>query len=343
MSFFHFLIRLLPVLALGLTSCQSTPTLLSPPNKGDTPVKPIWIDTDPAVGEKDRDVDDGLALIQSFHSPEIQIRGISAVFGNTELIKAFPIAQEITRRFGPANLPVFSGASGAKDLGKETEATQALEKALKQEKLTLLALGPVTNIATVIKNHPHLHSQIQEIVAVAGRRPGQRFTTGTQNPKVHRDFNFEMDPEAFQVILNSNIPLTLVPFEISSKVWIQEKDLEKFRNGTKATKWLAGPSQAWLNLWGKTFSVDGFNPFDSLAVAYVTTPELIQCEKLPVEIQTLPDDGTEEKLQGTKDAFKKYLLASNDLSSRKKALYCFEAHPIMKDDLLMRLHRKPRS
>ena len=43
---------------------------------------PVWIDTDPAIGESDRDVDDGLALIQAFHSPELDIRGVSVVFGN---------------------------------------------------------------------------------------------------------------------------------------------------------------------------------------------------------------------------------------------------------------------
>ena len=67
-----------------------------------------WIDTDPAIGIPGCDVDDGLALIQAFHSPELELGGVSAVFGNAPLDKAFPLAQEISRRFGP------EGASDAR-------------------------------------------------------------------------------------------------------------------------------------------------------------------------------------------------------------------------------------
>ena len=57
--------------------------------------KNVWIDTDPAVGIPGADVDDGLALIQAFHSPEMRVRGVSAVFGNAPLEQTFPIATEM--------------------------------------------------------------------------------------------------------------------------------------------------------------------------------------------------------------------------------------------------------
>jgi len=66
----------------------------------------VWIDTDPAVGEPDRDVDDGLALVQAFRSPELDIRGVSVVFGNAPLDRGLPIARRLVRDFGPPRLRV---------------------------------------------------------------------------------------------------------------------------------------------------------------------------------------------------------------------------------------------
>ena len=297
----------------------------------------VWIDTDPSVGQKDRDVDDGLALIQSFHSRELKILGISIVFGNTTLEHAYPIGQKIVQDFGPKGLRVYPGAAKGTDLGKESKATRALEETLRSEKLTILALGPATNIATVLKNHPELKNNIAEIVAVAGRRPGQRFTTGTKNKKAHRDFNFEQDPSAFQVILDSQVPLVLTPFEVSSQHWIKEADLKVLEKGGKASRWIVPAARNWLALWKNVFAVDGFNPFDTLAVAYLTHRELLECEDLPISIQTLSDDTTEERMQGTKTPNKPYLLASKGLPSANKAKYCFKASPEFKKDLMARL------
>src|SRR5438046_2449945 len=111
---------------------------------------PVWIDTDPAIGEPERDVDDGLALVQAFHSPELQIRGVSVVFGNAPLDRGFPIAQRLVSRYGPPRLKVFRGAANAIDLSKETDASRALAAALRAGPLAILALGPVTNVATVL-------------------------------------------------------------------------------------------------------------------------------------------------------------------------------------------------
>src|SRR5215831_13815927 len=114
----------------------------------------IWIDTDPSVMPGGHEVDDGFALVQAFHSPELRIKGISVVFGNAELEKAFRIAEVMVRRFGPAELEVLPGAAGAQQLGEETVASHTLAEALVTEPLTILALGPLTNIATVLNRHP---------------------------------------------------------------------------------------------------------------------------------------------------------------------------------------------
>jgi len=307
---------------------------------GPQPRVPVWIDTDPALGEPERDVDDGFALIQAFNSPELDIRGVSVVFGNALLDRGLPIAHRLVGDFGPQGLQVFAGASEASQLGAETEASRAMAAALRAGPLTILALGPATNVATVLKRHPELASRIVRIVAVAGRRPGQRFTTGTTNTKGHRDFNFELDPAAFRILLESKMPLVLTPFEISSKIWIEASDLDRLATGGTAAKALEQPARQWLDLWRRLFAVDGFNPFDTLAVGFVASPEGFQCEALPIAIETLPDDVTEPGVQGTKVKTKPFLLVSPSSATKLgEATYCSTAPSSFKADLLARLSR----
>ena len=139
-------IRAMIALGLALVSTAPAPVTAQPQR--------VWIDTDPAIGEPERDVDDGFALLQAFRSPELDIRGVSVVFGNAPFDQGLPIAQRLVREWGPKGLRVFGGASSAGARGKETDATRALAEALRQGPLTILALGPATNVATLLERHP---------------------------------------------------------------------------------------------------------------------------------------------------------------------------------------------
>lgn len=294
---------------------------------------PVWIDTDPSVAKGGHEVDDGFALIQAFHSEELAIRGVSVVFGNAPLQTAVPIAKELLRLLKARTEP-YSGAAGASQLRELTPASTALAAALRKEKLTILAIGPVTNVATVLMREPGLAPRIERIIAVAGRRPDQRFIAGTKLQAL-RDFNFEMDPEAFQVLLDSKVPLVLAPWEISSKVWLTASDLDALHGRNAALDWLYEPAAEWLQLWRKQFGTDGFNPFDTLAVAVVTSPSLIGCETLPVQIRTLPDDTAPADARAAHN--KPYLLAARNIDSPHEAQYCYEPKPEFKADLMRRL------
>jgi inosine-uridine nucleoside N-ribohydrolase len=295
----------------------------------------VWIDTDPSVEPGGHEVDDGLALIQAFHSPELIIRGISVVFGNAQLEKAVPIGREIVRQFAQGSLTVYPGASGAQQLGRPTEAARQLAEALRHERLTILALGPLTNVATVLVMHPELRDRIIRVIAVAGRRPGQQFLVGTGNHKPFRDFNFELDPQAFGVVLQASVPLTLAPWELSSQVWLTREDLDHLNAKNPALEWLVRPARDWLTLWQRQFGVEGFNPFDTLAVAAVTSAPMLECEHLPARITTVKDDafmGKESEPTNTS-----YLEVSKTLSSPYSVRYCFRVDGSFKRDLLTRL------
>ena len=123
-----------------------------------------WIDTDPACGQgATNDVDDCWALMMALRSPELNIRGISTTFGNTKGETALQVArQAITygrhangHMGGAAQIPIYEGshAQGSPQW-KSTQASAAIASLLHQESLTIIAQGPLTNIATVIINHP---------------------------------------------------------------------------------------------------------------------------------------------------------------------------------------------
>ncbi len=308
-----------------LLGCASTPPS-SGPSPAEAPGLAVWIDVDTAAGVPHRDVDDAVALVQAFHSPELAVRGISVVFGNTSLELAVPIAREVTRRFGPHGVAVHVGAASAGQLGQSTAATDALIAALEAEPLTLLVLGPATNVASVLKLRPDLAPRIEQLIAVAGRRPGQRFTTGTTNPKGHRDFNFEQDPDAFATLLDAGVPLVFAPWEISSTVWITDAELARWAAGSPASRWLAAAAPSWIGLWKDVFAVPGFNPFDTLAIAVLTHPDLVQCSELPMHILEGPDDVTAEPLQGAPVKTKPYLVV-DEAASGPTVRYCHTADP----------------
>ena len=184
-------------------------------------------------------------------------------------------------------------------------------------------------MATVLRNHPELSHNVERIIAVAGRRPGQHFLTG-KAVQPFRDFNFEMDAEAFAELLRSKVSLVLAPWEVSSHVWLTAEDLARIRAAGGGREELADAAGDWLKIWKNNFGVDGFNPFDTLAVGYATSPALYKCEVLPVEIRQMDDDA------GTGRP-KPYLLAASDIHSAFSATYCFEPKPAFKSELMERL------
>jgi inosine-uridine nucleoside N-ribohydrolase len=291
--------------------------------------KLVWMDVDPAVLPGGNEPDDGLALVQAFHSDELEVRGVSIVFGNSPLAVGEPNGREIVERFGPEGLPVYRGASSRDELGQENDATRALAAALREEELTILALGPVTNVATVLKNHPELASRIPEIIAVAGRRPGQTFVLG-EGGRPLMDMNFEYDDEGMQILLDSGVPIVLAPFEIATTAAVPEKDIERFVTTPEYAEFFAKPLRDYVNWYDDHFGVRAIFPFDTLAVAYLTSPEWIQCEALPIEIQTLPDDIK----QGEE---KPFLIVSRELKTEVTAKYCHTATDEFVPDLVDRL------
>lgn len=305
---------------------------------------PIWLDVDTSTGVvkqgRQADVDDGLAILYAMHSPEVEVVGVSVQFGNATLGQAVPIAEQIVRELAPPRyraLPVHAGAASADDLGKQTEATRALVAALEaaEEPIAIHAVGPVTNVATVVREHPELHEKISRIVVVAARREGFVFgppqaPEGTFFP----DANFEKDVEGMRVLLESGIPLIFAGYEVSSDVWITREDLEALATMSEAGRWVARTSRPWLEQWLEKLRTPGFNPFDTLALAYETHPELLDGFRARLSIREGIDERATAREQESGKT-KRYLWAERD--DRSPHLYLAGVHKAFHEVLLERL------
>jgi pyrimidine-specific ribonucleoside hydrolase len=148
------------------------------------------------------------------------VLGISTVFGNTSIENVYEIAGIICQKYSSYEIPHYKGAATAiqPELVEHNEATLALAKSLVTNKLKILAIGPATNVAIVILKNPELAKNIEEVVLVAGRRkPTDYFNIGEKGNRAP-DLNFDLDNLAFVVMFQAGVPVTLSPFEISSKV-----------------------------------------------------------------------------------------------------------------------------
>ena len=311
------------VLAQGAEAQSTAPA-------DDAPRHRVWLDVDAANGIGE--IDDGLALIQAFHSPELDIAGISSVFGNAPLDRAHPIALNISRVFGPEGVTLHRGAGSDEQRGAPSDAVAGMARALKRGPMSILALGPVTNVATLLERHPELTDRIEQIIVVAGRREGQRFVSTLGQPRPFRDFNFELDPEAMGVLLQSDVPLVMAPWEVSSHVWLTRDDLTRLERSGGSGLFIAATSQHWIDMWEQKLNAPGFNPFDTLAVGYLTHPELIEGMPVTVAIENGPSD-----LPGEKGENKPYLVARPTDKTDTRILYLHTPEPAFKDILLRRL------
>jgi len=225
----------------------------------------VWIDTDIMIGKFRRDVDDGLALILALQDSNIQIEGISFVHG---VDYADKVTAKLLNWYAPnSEIPTFKGSDDSTGFGKETEAVTAMIAALEKGSLAILALGPMTNVGTVLRLRPDLHKNITAISYCAGRRPGMLFNPGSGNVKF-ADYNFDLDPASSAVLLETDIPVLLSGYDCSDSLFISLDDFKHLKKSkNEGDRWLYRQLKSWHSLW-RTFigSKKGFIPFDCSTV-----------------------------------------------------------------------------
>jgi purine nucleosidase len=279
----------------GQQSSEPLPAL-GPSDLPGTPSR-IWVDADPACGEGARvDPDDCLAIWYLMRQVDVAIAGISTVFGNAPLKTTDAVTREVMARLEPARgfVPVYRGAGAPLlEAGAGTDAERALIAALAGGELTVVALGPLTNVAAALQARPDLHEKVQKIVVVMGRRPGHIFHPAEGagggalfgHGPVFRDFNVVQDPEALRVVLDSDVPLVLVPYEAARDVEIDEQALGRIAASGADGRWVAERARPWLTYWKTDIGRDGFYPFDLIAAMFVAEPRRFACAGVRVELR----------------------------------------------------------
>lgn len=264
----------------------------------------LIIDTDVALGVfhegRPRDIDDGFAIVEALNSPDLNLVGITTVFGNGPHDEVYRVANELVALKG-CNTPVHPGAIAAlpdPNLGNDNSsptnsptnaAVEFLAEQLLRKPMAVAAIGPLTNIGLLALHYPKAAANITQLIIVAGRSPGREFFIGDTGPVA--DFNFENDVRAAELALSTCPNVVLAGFELTSEVSVTKADLQTIKAvGTATAQYFYDNSLAWHDHWVNTFPTDpGFHPWDSAAISWLKHPEFFQAEQRRCHVHWQPD------------------------------------------------------
>jgi purine nucleosidase len=251
--------------------------------------KSVLIDTD--IGD---DIDDALALALALQSPELAVKGVTTVFGDTQ--RRGQLAIYLLTIFGRDDIPVAAGRgnpiqyrhrpSGVPQaaiidqrlplpaLSSLSGPELIVETALAAHgKLTLLCLGPLTNVATALSLEPHLFMAIDRIVVMGG---------SSQYP--FPEWNVRSDARAAQIVLGAGIPVTLLGWNVTTRCQLQTSDIDRLRcQRTPQTQVLSTLLAIWQRhrpRWHPAL------PYlhDPLTVVTLCAPELLEFREITARV-----------------------------------------------------------
>ncbi|MFF1876311.1 nucleoside hydrolase [Leifsonia sp. NPDC058230] len=268
----------------------------------------IILDTDLAMGAPGSDIDDGFALALAHADPDIRIELVTTVNGNTDVESATLLGLELAERLGATSIPIVMGASapllrpdrarrapgGIRERygHRSPQPGHAAEKIVElvmanPGEITVVAIGPLTNIAVAMSLDPGFAAAVKEIVIMGGIFLGQ-----TNKAEMPGEFNVWVDPEAASAVLHSGAQLRWVGLDVTMRVRLSREDAGALSAGTGSFAPFAGEyTAAWIDFLaaanpGDTSQADSCAMHDPLAVAVLTRPELVTWRDAHVDIVT---------------------------------------------------------
>ncbi|WP_025156855.1 nucleoside hydrolase [Leifsonia aquatica] len=274
-------------------------------------IRRLIIDCDPGNGMPAADVDDGLALALAAARPDLfSLDAITVVSGNTHRDVGFAVARDFVTRLG-LEVPVHAGAEralveppnrwrdrqdanesrpdvvdawstvrrpGRAEPGLPDAAVRIVEllRAAPGE-YTIVAIGPLTNIAMALELEPRLPELVRELVIMGG---------AFDVPGFLQELNFGIDPEAAHLVLASGAPITLVPLDTTSQTLFTHADLDRLR-GVRGpvAEYVLETTRPWIDYAAAWRRIDGCLLHDPLTVALLIEPDLVEYEERIVDVE----------------------------------------------------------
>ena len=263
----------------------------------------IIIDCDPGI-------DDSLAIMLALTSPEIEVLGITIVCGNSPVEMGFENAKKILKQMNRLDVPVYMGeprplkrdyvnaldTHGADGLGEsflpevpgyqqEIGAVDFLSKALIKEKVSVIVLGPMTNLARLIQKAPAAFDQIEELVSMGGSFKSH----GNCSPVA--EYNYWCDPDAaalvYDTLHQNGKMIHMIGLDVTRKIVLTPTLLEYICRLNKETgEFIRKITKFYFDFHWEWEHIIGCVINDPLAVAYFLDPDICQGFDSYVQIET---------------------------------------------------------
>lgn len=258
----------------------------------------VIIDTDPGI-------DDAIALLLAMHSAALDIQAITTVAGNQIIETTTANALRLRDVAGRGDIPVYRGAAqplqrplvtgkihghdglggvalpAAKGVVEAVTATEAIRYLLTRadpQSMTVVLLGPQTNLALALDGRPDLYDKIREIVIMGGT-----IDPAGGNLTRHAEFNISVDPEAASFVLSTGIPTTWVPIETARQVAARPAEADRVRA-------LGNPSAVALadlmSVYVERAKGEGAALYDPLTIAWLVEPAIFEARSAAISVET---------------------------------------------------------
>jgi purine nucleosidase len=262
--------------------------------------KRVILDTDPGT-------DDALAMLLAFNSPELRVEAITVVAGNMTADAGLENALKITSLAGRCDVPVAKGAirpllqelntgkfwNGANGLGG-AELPPAKCKANAEfapdliielvhkypHQITLIPVGPLTNIAIAVAKDPAIVPLVKEVVLMGGGITGGNVTAVAE-------YNIHSDPEAAAIVFNAGWPITMVGLDVTEITLVTDEDVARLESKPgPETTFAAAVARFQIGTYQGTGIFHGGAVHDALAVGQAIDGTILKTQDMRVDIET---------------------------------------------------------
>jgi inosine-uridine nucleoside N-ribohydrolase len=250
--------------------------------------------------------DDAIALLLALASPELELLGVTTVAGNQTLAKTTANAIRVLDVVGRADVPVSPGAPGplmrelvvAGEVHGETgldgpilpppsrppseeHAPEMIARLARASPapITLVATGPLTNVAVFLERYPALRGLLERIVLMGG-------AIGLGNVTPAAEFNLWVDPEAADRVFRSGVPLTMTGLDVTHRALLRPAHVDRLARSGRCGRLVADLFAFYVRHHRRRYGWDGAPIHDAVAVAEVIDPTLLTTRRCGVAIDT---------------------------------------------------------